>query len=295
MNRLAFALTAPLAVIATSAPAAAQQSPRAAFESMMRADRDFSAAAAGKNPVDGLAAMFAPDVAMSVQGRRPEGREAVIAALRASPSFQGTGISWRPIGGTVSADGTHGFTVGYAEVQGGTDPARAGRRYLAYWVHGPQGWRVLAYRQNFRAPGEQPTSTYTTALPPRAVRANSRRGAEFAAQVAAAEKAFSDRAQQVGLREAFRAFGRPDAIHVLGENGFRIGLDAVVEGFRPAATSPLHWSTDRAVVASSGDLGVSIGMIYRNAQASSEDLPDSFPFFTVWRRGADGRWRYIAE
>ena len=49
------------------------------------------------------------------------------------------------------------------------------------------------------------------------------------------------------------------------------------------------------IVASSGDLGVTIGTIVVN-EADSTGARPSFPFFTVWRRsGPDQPWRYVAE
>ena len=54
--------------------------------------------------------------------------------------------------------------------------------------------------------------------------------------------------------------------------------------------SASDWAPDRVIVASSGDLGVTIGMIHRN------DKSASFPFFTIWRRGSPMEsWKYIAE
>ena len=51
------------------------------------------------------------------------------------------------------------------------------------------------------------------------------------------------------------------------------------------------WLVER-FAASSGDLGVSIGIIRPNDPKETQ----SFPFFTVWRRdGPDKPWRYIAE
>ena len=48
-------------------------------------------------------------------------------------------------------------------------------------------------------------------------------------------------------------------------------------------------------VASSGDLGVSIGTIHPN-HPDANGQSNSFPFFTVWRRdGPNAPWRYIAE
>ena len=59
--------------------------------------------------------------------------------------------------------------------------------------------------------------------------------------------------------------------------------------------SPVRWATERSFVASSGDLGVSIGTIRTN-RPGADGRPDDFPFFTVWRRDRpDAPWRYIAE
>ena len=116
------------------------------------------------------------------------------------------------------------------------------------------------------------------------------------AGLAAAEQAFSDRAQIVGLQAAFREYGRDDAMNMGGPGPFVIGNEAISQVVGPAeASSPVRWSTERSVVAASGDLGVSIGTIHRNG-AVPAGQPASFPFFTVWRRdGADAPWRYVAE
>ncbi|HVH38096.1 MAG TPA: hypothetical protein VM757_05870, partial [Sphingomicrobium sp.] len=60
--------------------------------------------------------------------------------------------------------------------------------------------------------------------------------------------------------------------------------------------STIHWAGDHKVlVASSGDLGITFGMIHRD-QPPPAGQPASFPFFTIWRRAApDQPWRYVAE
>jgi hypothetical protein len=65
-------------------------------------------------------------------------------------------------------------------------------------------------------------------------------------------------------------------------------------GFDDSTTgSPLSWAPDHVVVASSGDLGVTIGFIDQNDPTA---MPRRFPFFTVWRRESpSGRWLYVAE
>ena len=68
----------------------------------------------------------------------------------------------------------------------------------------------------------------------------------------------------------------------------RYGLDAVTADFKEEGPAKIHWSTERSFVASSGDLGVSIGMIRPNEPPKAGE-PDGFPFFTVWKRDAPER------
>jgi hypothetical protein len=56
------------------------------------------------------------------------------------------------------------------------------------------------------------------------------------------------------------------------------------------------WSADRAIVATSGDLGVTLGTIRQKAPGADGKTPPGAPFFTIWRRAdAKSPWRYIAE
>lgn len=278
-----------------SAPAFAQAR-QAELDALLAADRAFAARAAeAPTAADGFAPMFDADVTMPTGGQHVTGRDAVIAAFRDSPAFREGRVSWAPVRGGISADGTQGFTYGFLTLSGG-DLARRNRKYLAYWVHRPDGWRVAAYRQIPRADGEVSLAMLAPSLPHAAVAPNPAGSAAHEAGVAAAEKAFSDRAQQIGLRAAFREYGAPDAMNMYNGAGFTIGPDAVSQAVAGEETaSPVSWSTDRAIAASSGDLGVSIGTIRRNGTVPQGE-PASFPFFTIWRRDApDAPWRYVAE
>ena len=289
---------AALAACLLAGPAAARGA-QANVEALLAADRAFSAAAAhASTAADGLAAMFDAEIIAPFPAQGLViGRDAVVAAFRAVPGFGDPGISWTPIRGGISADGSQGFTFGFMSLAGG-DPARRNRKYLAYWVHRPQGWRVVAFRANVRAAGEVSTAMLAPSLPAFAARERSDPGllAAQRASLAAAEHAFSDRAQQVGLRVAFGEFGRPDAMNMYRGAGFDIGLPTITGNFDANEhVSPVSWSTEHAFVASSGDLGVSIGTIHNN-QPAVDGRPNSFPFFTVWRRdGPSAPWRYVAE
>ena len=283
-----------LALLFIAGPVAAQADPKDAVEELLAADRAFSAAAAkATNPVMIFEIMLDPDAVMPSPTGHAVGRDAVLAVFRENPSYKEGKVSWAPIRGGISADRMQGFTYGFLSLTGG-DPARRDRKYLAYWVKQPEGWRVVAYRQQVRPAGEVSKDMIAPSLPafsaeptddPKVI-------ADHNISVAAAEKAFSDRAQVVGLKTAFREYGRPDAMNMYGGAGFAYGLDAVVAGFKEGDPTTIHWSTERSFAASSGDLAVSIGTILQN------DPKDGarFPFFTIWRRdGPDQPWRYVAE
>lgn len=287
-----------LALIA--APALAKPAdPNSGVEKLLAADRNFSEAAAKVlDPVAALGTMFDADVVMPVPGKgHAVGRDAVLAVLRDNPSFKEGKVSWAPVRGGISADGTQGFTFGFLSLTGG-DPARRERKYLAYWVKRPEGWRVVTYRTQVREAGEASKEMIAPSLPAFSAEPATDPAITAAQQasVAAAEKSFSDRAQVVGLKQAFGEFGRQDAMNMYSGAGFAYGLDAVVAGFKEEGPAKIHWGTERSFAASSGDLGISIGTISPNEPAADSKPQPGFPFFTIWRRdGPDKPWRYIAE
>jgi ketosteroid isomerase-like protein len=285
-----------VALFFLAAPATAQ-SPGSPVDELLAADRAFASGAATLDPVAGITAMLDEDVAMPLPGKGIlTGKAAVTEAFRASPAFKEGHVSWSPVRGGIAADGTQGFTYGFLAVGSG-DEAKRNRKYLAYWIKRPAGWRVVAYRQVPREAGEVSTAMLDPALPAFAARPLSDPAivARHQESLAAAEKSFSDHAQNVGLKTAFRDFGREDSMNMYAGAGFAVGLDAVVANFKEEGPAKINWSTEKSFVASSGDLGVSIGMIRPNDPPKAGE-PDGFPFFTVWKReGPDQPWRYIAE
>jgi uncharacterized protein DUF4440 len=268
---------------------------------LLAADRSFAAAAERRDPIDGLAAMFSDRAMMPVRGGVAVGRDSVVAALRADTVLRGGRLGWAPVRVGISADGRQGFTLGYATVHrpgGATVPAK----YLTYWVRESDGWHAAVYRRG-RASGAAPLDLLPPLLPAAAVAPSddSARVATYRRSLDSAERAFSAEAQQVGLRAAFVRYGSPDAMNMGGgaHASFVSGPDsigAVVAEGEPPTGSSVSWAPDRGViVASSGDLGVTIGTIVVNEPDSAGNHA-SFPFFTVWRR-SDPRqpWRYVAE
>lgn len=275
------------------------EAPIASLKRLLDADRAFSTAGAGKTPLDAISAMFADDVNVPVGPSFVQGKANAIDAMKANPDYLAGHVEWMPVGGNISADGTQGFTFGYMDATK-ADGAKAAFKYLAYWVKGTEGWRVAVYRRRPSPGAPTPTSVGQT-LPLRAVpvSADASRTRQYGESLAAAEKAFSDLAQTVGLGAAFAKNGRPDAVNMGGPKSatFVVGNEAIArtvgEG-TPTDHSEVSWSADRVIVASSGDLGVTIGVIRLNKPV--EGQPSAFAFFTIWRRDDPSKpWRYIAE
>ena len=281
---------------------AAADSPKAAVDELLAADRAFSAASTKTDVVAGLSAMFADDVVMPVpSGQFAEGKSAATAALASNADNAKSRIEWTPVRAGISADLQHGFTLGFMTLHrpDGTDTPL---KYLAYWVKKPDGWRVAAYKRNRAGAAPPATVTLDPALPARAVppSKDTEAIARYKTTLDEAERAFSRDARRIGLGAAFAQYGSADAIHLGGptEAGLVVGVDAVARGV--AGKDPLNtpatisWGPDKSIVASSGDLGVTIGLIRPDSPAAGQ--PAAFPFFTIWRRPTtDAPWRYIAE
>ena len=283
-----------LAAAAIPAPAPARaETPQALYESLLSADRAFSAMAARANLAAAYSTMLDRD-AMVMQpetltiARGPADALTALAARRADFTARAT---WMPIGGGLSADGRHGFTYGYTILHDADGTGRPGK-YLSYWIRRPQGWRVAFYRRVERPAGEVDLTARAPILPPRLLPPLRAPRPGTGESLAAAERAFSDDAQRIGLGPAFQAWGTQDAAFVGRHAAFQFGAQAIGADMPATVPARLAWASEGVLVASSGDLGVSWGWIRRNGDAAAP----AFPFFTVWRRAsADSPWRYVAE
>jgi hypothetical protein len=102
---------AALLLIAQAGPA---EGPHVSVDRLLDADRGFSAAGAGKSAVESISAMFADDVILPGPGPAfTDGRAGAIEALKANADNVTGRVTWSPVRGGISADGTHGFTFGY--------------------------------------------------------------------------------------------------------------------------------------------------------------------------------------
>jgi len=244
--------------------------------------------------------MFAADVAMPTPGGLVYGSSKAADALKANPANAGAKAVWTPARVTLSADGTHGFTAGFMTItraDGTVNPAK----YLGYWEKQGSGWRLLAYKRT-PAKSAAPAVPVSYLLPKQIIAAKHDAAsiAKNRESLAEAERSFSRDAQTMGIGEAFRKYGSPDAIN-LGDPDtltFRVGNEAIGEGVgsgQPPKTSPVNWGPEKTIIAASGEFGVTIGYIFRNTPGADGKIPPGQPFFTIWRKDAAGVWRYIAE
>lgn len=102
-------------------------------------------------------------------------------------------------------------------------------------------------------------------------------------EVIAVERAFAAETRERGFKRGFLAYVAPDGfLFQPGPTPARPGLDALPDEAPPGP--PLDWWPQFAGIANSGDLGFTTG---------GASIP--VRYFTVWRRQADGSWRWIYD
>ena len=284
-----------LACLVSIATPAAAQEPRTLASELVAADRAFSQAGAKANIVDAIGSMLTENAVMPT----PKldfaiGKSAIVDTLKANPANAAATAEWSPVRAGISADGTQGFTYGFMFIHEAGKPDRRAK-YLSYWVKRPEGWRVAFYKRAASPEGGTLTTRLDPAIPVQMVEPDPQRLQENLASLKAAEQAFSDRAQEVGVGPAFAEFGSEDAMNMGSGSDFTFGNTAIAKLVGEGNTTPITWGPDKgALVASSGDLGVTWGFI-RPKEVKAGD-PAAFPFFTIWRKAApDLPWRYVAE
>ena len=293
---LALALTA---CAASTRSANSLGDANAAVAELLSVDRELGTSASRMNVVDALSRAFADDIVLLSRGRVFTGRDSAIASLRAIPENLSARLTWAPLRGGISADARHGFTYGFMTMTR-PDSTRTQLKYLAYWIRGAGNWKVAVYKRAPRPDGVVSTRELAPMVPERLVAATSDSSIvrRHAAELDAAERAFSDLAKTIGLGPAFTRNAAPDAMNMGGpqDTSFVFGPEAIGRGVGGESTAPstISWGPERVLVASSGDLGVTIGYIV--SPGTGTNAPARTPFFTVWRRATPSQpWRFVAE
>lgn len=108
-----------------------------------------------------------------------------------------------------------------------------------------------------------------------------------AAPVVAAERAFAADAPSMGIAGSFNKWATPDAIVIADGQAQRVGV-VYPDGPRPADEPLLEWWPNFAGIARSGDLGFTTGGVAVGGRRTGH-------YFTIWRRQADGAWRWVYD
>ena len=285
-------LTVPATVRAATAPSSHQ----AIVDELLAADRAYSEASAKVELVDGLAAMFDADTVMPAPSEFVRGKDAIITALKANPANAGSRATWTPVRGGISADGQHGFTLGFMTITAEGKPTRKAK-YVAYWIKRKSGWKAAVYKRAPQPDGEFSTSLMTASLPERALKASADKAtlARWKDSLDKAERGFSDDAQVMGIGKAFAKHGRADATNIGAGAGFTVGNEAIGADVASFNGPPIKWAPEDVIVSSTGDLGITWGFI-RRVDPPKDGQPSGGPYTTIWRRaGPDEPWRYVAE
>ena len=107
------------------------------------------------------------------------------------------------------------------------------------------------------------------------------------APVVEAERAFAAMAREKGTGEAFKAFIAEDGQMFLPAP---VRAKPLLEGGK-IGLGPIRWWPVYAGLAASGDLGFTTGPFVAGDGAGRHHGT----YFTVWRRQADGRWRWVLD
>jgi ketosteroid isomerase-like protein len=206
------------------------------------------------------------------------GKDAIRGVLTSAP--EAGPLTWAPAYADVSDDGTLGYTYGWTELgdQRG--------KYLACWRRRANGpWLISAYARTRLATDTTPRSNAELVAAPAV------RGRADSRELKSADSAFAAMSVARGAQAAFLAFAAAEAV-LLGSPGVPMthGRDAIGAAFAGfPADAVLEWAPVSADVAGSGDLGCTVG------EASVLARHSYSKYLTVWKRQADGTWKFVAD
>jgi ketosteroid isomerase-like protein len=121
--------------------------------------------------------------------------------------------------------------------------------------------------------------------------------ARFQQELLKADRDFCAMARKEGVAKAFLAFAADDVILMRDQQPPLVGKAALEAHY---AKSPggytLTWNPEKAEAGSAGDLGYTFGRWELTARdAAGQEIRQYGVYVTVWRRQADGRWKYVLD
>lgn len=118
---------------------------------------------------------------------------------------------------------------------------------------------------------------------------------KWKAEIVETEKKFNDLAQNEGLVKAFETYAARDGV-INRQRKIIKGKTAIAEWYkkdvRPNET--LTWKPDFVDVSNSGDLGYTYGTaVFTTIDSLGNKNERKGKFHTVWKRQANGSWRFV--
>ena len=271
----------------------------AAHDELLRADIARADSVARRGMPEGLAANFTDDV-VYLRGGLPilRGRDAARAIVAAESLATPFAVRWQPVRAEASRDGGSGYSYGYTIVSTSPNGSPAIRidRYIAYWRHLPAGWRIAAYAETYGAPPsalEVPPQAGSAAIPD----VGMPKGTGPLEAIRTADVEFSSDAMRLGTGVAFGRYAADDAQIFSGPGEFISGPHAISESFGPPTEkNTLVWHPVHGEVASSGDLGFTVGnAVFTGVREDGAKIERFSKYLTVWKKQRDGTWRYVVD
>ncbi|HKI03164.1 MAG TPA: DUF4440 domain-containing protein [Thermoanaerobaculia bacterium] len=292
MNRISiFFLAATLAAGASFAETIDRQ---AALDAMVATEHAFAKIAAEKGTREAFLAyladdsvLFGPDLTSGKElwKNRPD-----------SPAF----LSWYPILAEVSLAGDLGYDTGPWELRakGKDDPQVAYGYFVTVWRKQRDGsWKAM---MDVGTPNQKPASPITPAIAPAkpakveaAALPKVDVGAERSALLAA-DRALASAAEAKGQAAAYKGILADDArLHRVGQQPV-LGREAI-GAVLAEDTAPITWAPAGSVVARSGDLGYTFGLVKRRGNGPDSPWVDSDNYVRIWKKQADGSWKIALD
>ena len=275
------------------APAALSAQQLAARQTLLAADSSLSLIAS-RSLHDAIATGAAPDIVMLMPALARIGtRDSVLAAIDSLNAVTNRTLSWRPIRAELSADGTRGYSYGYGRRVARSDTLTSvvPIQYLSFWRREGSDWKLLAWlisAGGADAPATAPAACANPA-PPAYIASHD---SSAIATVRAADLDFSARSKKSGAGPAFEEFVAPDGASIgTGASEVTCGREAVAKGVAALGPGALIWAPRVADAAPSGDLAYTSGdaTIRIGSDVSYSN------YLTVWKRLANGQWRFVAD
>ena len=115
-------------------------------------------------------------------------------------------------------------------------------------------------------------------------------------EIGQAEKDFEKMAAEKGIAEAFWYFADSNATIKRGNDSLITGREGIKHFYsRPYfKTASVSWAPDFVQASSGADLGYTYGKYtWRSTDSSCHVNESSGIFHTVWKKQADGSWKYV--